>query len=138
MLSSIVGKGNHSANHIQKIKPAVENICRELGLNYHTEQNEGRIYVDLTGGQAQPPQNWAQPQPHQYNQQQYGQPQYETAYPMGGQPSYNAWQQQGQQQQYQQGQQPGNPTEQIDYKAQAKKYMPMAKKIFRFLKKCFQ
>ncbi|KAL4999112.1 hypothetical protein BDV10DRAFT_58005 [Aspergillus recurvatus] len=49
-LHVIVGKGNHSVNHVQKIKPRVEKVCRELGLQYATEENEGRIYVDLTGG----------------------------------------------------------------------------------------
>ncbi|CAG8306571.1 unnamed protein product [Penicillium nalgiovense] len=51
-LHVIVGKGNHSANHIQKIKPRVEQVCRELGLQYATEDNAGRIYVNLTGGDA--------------------------------------------------------------------------------------
>ncbi|KAE8380526.1 hypothetical protein BDV26DRAFT_257168 [Aspergillus bertholletiae] len=51
-LHVIVGKGNHSANHIQKIKPRVEQVCRELGLQYATEENAGRIYVNLTGGPA--------------------------------------------------------------------------------------
>ncbi|KAL2855829.1 hypothetical protein BJY01DRAFT_203809 [Aspergillus pseudoustus] len=51
-LHVIVGKGNHSANHVQKIKPRVERVCRELGLQYATEENEGRIYVNLTGGPA--------------------------------------------------------------------------------------
>ncbi|KIX05501.1 uncharacterized protein Z518_06373 [Rhinocladiella mackenziei CBS 650.93] len=49
-LHVIVGKGNHSSGHIQKIKPRVEQVCRELGLQYHTEANDGRIYVNLTGG----------------------------------------------------------------------------------------
>jgi len=49
-LHVIVGKGNHSPGHIQKIKPRVEQVCQELGLQYHTEPNEGRIYVNLTGG----------------------------------------------------------------------------------------
>ncbi|KAL2156498.1 hypothetical protein VTH82DRAFT_1243 [Thermothelomyces myriococcoides] len=48
-LHVIVGKGNHSRNHVQKLKPRVEQLCRELGLDYATEENEGRIYVDLTG-----------------------------------------------------------------------------------------
>ena len=48
-LHVIVGRGNHSANHVQKIKPAVEKLCRELGLQYATEENEGRIYVNLQG-----------------------------------------------------------------------------------------
>lgn len=53
--SSIVGKGNHSVNHVQKIKPRVEQVCNELGLQYNTEENAGRIYVNLTGGAAVPP-----------------------------------------------------------------------------------
>lgn len=48
-LHVIVGKGNHSAGHVQKIKPRVEQVCRELGLQYATEENEGRIYVNLAG-----------------------------------------------------------------------------------------
>ena len=52
---SIVGKGNHSANHVQKLKPRVEQVCRELGVRYETEENAGRIYVDLQGGEAAPP-----------------------------------------------------------------------------------
>ncbi|GFF26449.1 Smr domain protein [Aspergillus lentulus] len=54
-LHVIVGKGNHSANHVQKIKPRVEQVCRELGLQYATEENAGRIYVNLTGGPAEMP-----------------------------------------------------------------------------------
>jgi hypothetical protein len=27
-------------------------VCRELGLQYTTEDNAGRIYVNLTGGEA--------------------------------------------------------------------------------------
>lgn len=51
-LHVIVGKGNHSAGHVQKLKPRVEQLCDELGLGYETEENEGRIYVDLTGGKG--------------------------------------------------------------------------------------
>lgn len=54
-LHVIVGKGNHSPHHIQKIKPRVEKVCQELGLQYRTEANEGRIYVNLTGGSADAP-----------------------------------------------------------------------------------
>ncbi|KAK1827889.1 smr domain-containing protein [Podospora conica] len=49
-LHVIVGKGNHSAGRVQKIKPRVEQVCREMGLEFATEENAGRIYVDLTGG----------------------------------------------------------------------------------------
>ncbi|OJJ49929.1 hypothetical protein ASPZODRAFT_1071648 [Penicilliopsis zonata CBS 506.65] len=51
-LHVIVGKGNHSVNHVQKIKPRVEQVCQELGLQYSTEENAGRMYINLTGGAA--------------------------------------------------------------------------------------
>ena len=35
---------------MQKLKPRVEQVCRELGVRYETEENAGRIYVDLQGG----------------------------------------------------------------------------------------
>ncbi|KAI9823759.1 MAG: hypothetical protein M1832_002316 [Thelocarpon impressellum] len=54
-LHVIVGRGNHSENHVQKIKPRVEQVCRELGLQYTTEANAGRIYVNLSGGAANMP-----------------------------------------------------------------------------------
>ncbi|PGH08546.1 hypothetical protein GX51_01065 [Blastomyces parvus] len=60
-LHVIVGKGNHSVNHVQKLKPRVEQVCRSLGLQYTTEDNAGRIYVNLTGGPAHLPAT----QPHQ-------------------------------------------------------------------------
>jgi len=79
-LHVIVGKGNHSANHIQKIKPRVEQVCRELGLQYSTEENAGRIYVNLTGGAAVMPPSSSHQQhrpPHQQypGQQHHPQPQ---------------------------------------------------------------
>lgn len=64
----IVGKGNHSVNHVQKIKPRVEQVCRELGLQYATEENEGRVYVNLTGGAANIP-----PRPSHGHGQGHGQ-----------------------------------------------------------------
>ncbi|KAI9923836.1 hypothetical protein AWENTII_010167 [Aspergillus wentii] len=82
-LHVIVGKGNHSANHVQKIKPRVEQVCQELGLQYATEENAGRMYVNLTGGAADMPssghhashqypgqQQQSHQQPHQQQQQQ--------------------------------------------------------------------
>jgi hypothetical protein len=99
--ASIVGKGNHSAQHVQKIKPRVEQVCRELGLQYATEENAGRMYINLTGGPAViPPEHQGghggyQQQPHhggggyQQPQQQYpGQPPHQQ---------YGHGQQQGQQ-----------------------------------------
>jgi hypothetical protein len=82
-LHVIVGKGNHSAAHIQKTKPRVEQICQREGLQYHTEPNEGRIYINLTGGPAtdMPPISQGHPQQQQPygGQQEYydGQQQYQ-------------------------------------------------------------
>jgi hypothetical protein len=50
-LHAIVGKGNHSAKGVQKLKPKVEELCNELGLRYRTEENAGRIYINLQGGE---------------------------------------------------------------------------------------
>ncbi|EMC99329.1 hypothetical protein BAUCODRAFT_137521 [Baudoinia panamericana UAMH 10762] len=91
-LHVIVGKGNHSPGHIQKIKPRVEKVCQELGLQYNTEHNEGRIYVQLQpgAGHGQPQMSHYDYQQHQQPQHpNYGQPHYQTAYPMGGNPSYS-------------------------------------------------
>jgi len=77
-LHVIVGKGNHSRNHVQKIKPRVEQVCRELGLQYRTEENEGRIFVNLQGGGVDhmpPPPNAPQyggGYPGQHGGQQHG------------------------------------------------------------------
>lgn len=54
-LHAIVGQGHHSAGHVQKIKPKVEQLCRELGLQYNTEENAGRIYINLQGGEPHGP-----------------------------------------------------------------------------------
>lgn len=53
-LHAIVGKGNHSSGNVQKLKPKVEELCRELGLRYRTEENAGRIYINLQGGEPYP------------------------------------------------------------------------------------
>lgn len=77
----IVGKGNHSVNHVAKIKPAVEELCTQQGLEWRMEHNEGRIFINLKGqgmggmpppGQVQPAYGGyqQQPQPHYGNQQQ--------------------------------------------------------------------
>lgn len=104
-LHVIVGKGNHSANHVQKIKPRVERVCQELGLQYSTEENAGRIYVNLQGGSASSPPPPSQPSGGYQgggshtggHQQQHGG---QSQYP-GGQQQHSQPQQQhgGQQQQ---------------------------------------
>jgi len=127
ILGSIVGKGNHSVNHIQKIKPRVEQVCQELGLQYTTEENAGRMYINLQGGPATiPPLNQqgqghggfhGGQQQHHGGQQQYGGQQ------QGGYP--------GQQQGYQDGQQQNNDNEELE--KLAKKFLP---KILRKLEGC--
>jgi DNA-nicking Smr family endonuclease len=99
-LHVIVGKGNHSTNHVQKIKPRVEQVCRELGLQYRTEANEGRMYVDLTGGNVDhmppPPSGYAgYPGGQQHGGQQHGGQQH------GGQQHHGGQQQHGGQHQQQ-------------------------------------
>ncbi|KAI1469532.1 Smr domain protein [Daldinia caldariorum] len=80
-LHVIVGKGNHSTDHVQKLKPRVEQVCRELGLQYATEDNAGRIYVNLQGGEAVIPPLPPQP-PAQHGGHGHGQPQHQQ----GGRP----------------------------------------------------
>ncbi|KAK6402042.1 hypothetical protein LTR95_019116, partial [Oleoguttula sp. CCFEE 5521] len=103
-LHVIVGKGNHSPGHVQKIKPRVEQVCQELGLQYNTEHNEGRMYIDLRPGQHAPPQMPA------YNYQQHHEPQHQQY--GGGFPG-------GQQQQQQQY---GGAQQQMGYQQQQMGY----------------
>lgn len=112
-LHVIVGKGNHSPNHIQKIKPRVEQVCRELGLQYHTEPNAGRMYINLQGGPADSVPHYDYQQHQQPQHENYGKPHYESAYPMGNMPNYGGGYpgQQQQQQQMQYGGQSGYPSQ---------------------------
>ncbi|KAL7799963.1 hypothetical protein V8C37DRAFT_363605 [Trichoderma ceciliae] len=71
-LHVIVGKGNHSANHVQKLKPKVEGLCRELGLRYTTEENAGRIYINLQGEDPVPPQQGQGQHQPQQEQDEFG------------------------------------------------------------------
>lgn len=128
---SIVGKGNHSVDHIQKIKPRVEQICQQLGLQFATEENAGRMYVNLQGGPAiMPPAQSHQGQGQHYNQgygqnQGYQQPQ--QNYQQGYQAPQNA-------QYAQQGQQQQSNNNNDEMEKLARKWLPM---IFRKLKQCF-
>ncbi|KAL8748910.1 MAG: hypothetical protein Q9199_007998 [Rusavskia elegans] len=106
-LHVIVGKGNHSYNHIQKIKPRVEQLCREQGLQYSTEHNAGRMYINLQGGPPQMPQHLISDHNayEEHHLQQHGQQQH---YGQQHHPQQQQGQQYGQQQGYQQ-QYPGGP-----------------------------
>ncbi|KAJ4399156.1 hypothetical protein N0V85_006092 [Neurospora sp. IMI 360204] len=106
-LHVIVGKGNHSAGGVRKIAPRVEQVCREMGLNFAAEENEGRIYVDLTGGRVDGLPGLPQ-QPAGYQPgggggyQSEGRP---NQYHGGGGGEYPGQQQHGHHHQQQQGQQ---------------------------------
>jgi hypothetical protein len=113
-LHVIVGKGNHSSGHIQKIKPRVEKVCQELGLQYNTEPNEGILYVNLQGGAAvMPPQQ-------QYQESQGGQQQYPGGH--GGQAYCGQHGQQQHQQHQQQQQQQGGGNAELEKVAM--KFLP--------------
>lgn len=114
-LHAIVGKGNHSVGHVQKIKPKVEELCRELGLKYRTEENAGRMYINLQGGEPLGP-----------GETQQGQQQ-------GGGHYKPPQQQQGQQQQHQQqGQQQQQGGQQDEIAQMVEKVLP---RILRKLEK---
>ncbi|KAJ8129849.1 hypothetical protein O1611_g3780 [Lasiodiplodia mahajangana] len=108
-LHVIVGRGSHSKDGIQKIKPAVEELCEELGLGCKTEEdNAGRIYINLQGGDVTdlPP---LPGHPTAYNGQQHNQHHgghQQQHYPAHEQQHYPTQQQQqhypAQQQHYQQ------------------------------------
>jgi hypothetical protein len=124
---SIVGKGNHSVNHIQKLKPRVEEVCRELGLQYATEENAGRILINLQGGQAIMP-----PLDHSYRPQQSGGHGANQNY--GGQQQHTGQQHGNQPQQHHQQQQEhgGQQNQNQELEAAVKKYLP---RILRKLEK---
>ncbi|KAK5051746.1 hypothetical protein LTR16_010838, partial [Cryomyces antarcticus] len=130
--------GNHSPAHVQKIKPKVEEICRELGLQYSAEPNAGRMYINLTGGPADMPSQHhtgaGAPHYQQHGQQQYGGGQQ----PYGGQQQYGQQtgypaqhQQYGGQQQHQNQNQNQNQNEELEQLAQ--KLLP---KLFRACRSC--
>lgn len=75
-LCVIVGKGIHSAGNVAKLKPAVEKVLGQKGLNWEYGQgNEGVMVVRLAGGvSAGTPQSYQQGgryQKHKQQQQQY-------------------------------------------------------------------
>ncbi|KAI5287813.1 hypothetical protein KEM54_005715 [Ascosphaera aggregata] len=95
-LHVIVGRGTHSANHVQKIKPAVERVCDQLGLQHRVEHNAGRIYVKLTGGPADSPEGDSMDVPEQQQQQQQQQEQYQSPAAPEARPQTHAEPQQSQ------------------------------------------
>ena len=126
-LDRIVGKGNHSPNHIQKIKPKVEQICQELGLQYSTEPNAGRMYINLQGGPAVMPEHLTEAHGGGYAQG-YGGGHHGGGHQQPTHPQMNYQQQQQQQQGgYQGGQQQqggGQQDPNAELEAEVKKYLP--------------
>ncbi|RLV90171.1 Smr domain-containing protein [Spathaspora sp. JA1] len=100
-LRVIVGKGLHSANGIAKLKPAVNDLCKEMGLKHHIDpKNSGVLVVELQGSSAdQIPSHWNANQAPQQAYHGTGQPQYH--------PQQQQYQPQYQQQQPQQQQEGG-------------------------------
>lgn len=96
------------------------------------------MYINLTVGAAQAPAGH-QSGPGQFDQAQYGKPQYQTAYPMGGQPQYGNYQAQhqqnayqGQQQQQQYGGQQSQQDQQMEMvEEQIKKNLPTIMRLCR-------
>ncbi|KAI5840516.1 smr domain-containing protein [Morchella snyderi] len=141
----IVGKGNHSAGGVTKIKPAVEKLLRAQGLQFNSEQNEGRILVQLREGggagqgsggygghqQQQQQQNYQQGgryQKHQQQQQQQQQQHHQQQQQHQHQQQQYPQNHQQQQEQGQGQQQPANELEEL-----AKKAAPM---FFKKLQGC--
>lgn len=63
-IKAIVGKGIHSQNHVAKIKPAVEDLCRKHNFRYSTDpHNSGVLVIDLTSGGGEVPYNNIAPNP---------------------------------------------------------------------------
>jgi len=126
-LFAIVGKGNHSTGGVRKIAPKVEELCQELGLRYQTdEDNEGRININLQGGEPMAPGHKpSRPQHHGGYQGHQGQQH-------GGYQGHHGQQQQqhhGGQQQHHGGQQQDNGDELAQ---EVKKALP---RILRALEK---
>ncbi len=135
-----MGKGNHSPNHIQKIKPKVEQICQELGLQYATEENAGRMLINLRGGPAVMPEHLMAKHGGGYHQGYGGGPGYGAQHQQGlqqggyGQGGNNTYPQMNYQQsggggggggQYQGGGGSGGQQDpNAEIKAEVKKYLP--------------
>lgn len=76
-LRVIVGKGLHSQNGVAKLKPAIDEMCRESNLKHHIDsKNAGVLVIDLKNtSSGNIPAHWDNaPVAHQPYQQQ--QPQY--------------------------------------------------------------
>jgi len=86
----------HSQNHLDKLKPAIEQLCQQHQFKYYVEQNEGRILVQFGQGAGQLSQG-------------------EAASYWSNRPNYNVQQGPSQSQGYQPQQQYQQPQQQFQY-----------------------
>ncbi|QLQ81175.1 hypothetical protein HG537_0E05300 [Torulaspora globosa] len=94
----IVGKGLHSQNGLAKIKPAVEELCRDANLrNYLDKKNQGVLIIELEG--AQVPDSWGN---SEFSTEKPAQTHQTNGYQPAPQPQYQQPPPQHQQQQNQQ------------------------------------
>lgn len=55
ILKVITGKGIHSAHHIAKLRPAVEDLCNKNGLQWRLQpKNDGVVEINLSSVSPQP------------------------------------------------------------------------------------
>lgn len=81
-LRVIVGKGLHLKGGVAKIKPSVEQLCEEAGLDCHVDpKNSGVLVIRYTHGNTVP--HW--PQSHTQQPQHQQQPHYSQGQSHGGQ-----------------------------------------------------
>ncbi|ANB13871.1 hypothetical protein AWJ20_4822 [Sugiyamaella lignohabitans] len=133
-IKAIVGKGNHSANHVAKIKPAVEELCQTHGIRHEIDpHNSGVIILHLDGqsGPAVNTGNYPQQPPASHGgsaSQYYGgnAPQQQPYAPQHQQYQQNYGQQQQQYQQQPQGQGQNNQNDML-----FKIFCGVAKMLFR-------
>lgn len=87
-LKVIVGKGLHLQGGIAKLKPAIDQLCRDARLQHHIDKhNLGVMVIDLHGAnESQIPHKWTiASDQQQFSQPQYQpQPQYQQQPPHGG------------------------------------------------------
>jgi hypothetical protein len=81
IIHAIVGQGEHSINHVPRIKPAVEEYCDKRGLRHELEHNKGRILIHLQPGQQIEMGGYGGQQQPQYQQPQGGYPGYQQQTP---------------------------------------------------------
>lgn len=69
ILKAIVGKGLHSETHIAKLRPAVQDHCKELGIPTKIDpHNAGVVLIDVSNSGPLPPPSYPQPAAQGYSQ----------------------------------------------------------------------